>query len=399
MRRWGLLPGGMPDGLGQDDDLSEARLPHTVMVYFPDTRESLYQIEQWYGPLRALDARHRVVVVCMDSRAAARIREGSRLDVLTVARGATLDGLIARSEIKLVLYVNHNPQNFSAMRYRSVIHVSMLHGDSDKSVSVSNQVKGYDVSMVAGRAAVDRLSRHTMLFDAPARCLEIGRPQLDTDVSLAAEPHEGGLPTVMYAPTWEGAEPSVAYGSVDSHGLALVNALLDSGRYRVVYRPHPLAGVRLAEYGDADGRIRTAVAAAAQRSPQAGHTVDQGGSLLDSFATVDLLVCDVSAVANDWLPTLRPVVVTVPHGVATQVAATPLLDTVPRLTVEDLDRACEILDEALHDDPSRDDRLALVEYYLGDTSPGAALRRFLDACDELIVRRDQEWARMQQPYH
>src|SRR5699024_2147401 len=85
----------------------------------------------------------------------------------------TLDAIILRSGTKLVLYVNYNPLNTAALRSRSAIHVSLLHGDSDKVVSVSNQIKAYDYSFVAGQAAIDRLARYTTLFDAPARCIQL----------------------------------------------------------------------------------------------------------------------------------------------------------------------------------------------------------------------------------
>src|SRR5699024_924460 len=77
-----------------------------------------------------------------------------------IALDATLDAITLRGGTKLVLYVNYNPLNTAALRSRSAIHVSLLHGDSDKIVSVSNQVKAYDYSFVAGQAAIDRLERY-----------------------------------------------------------------------------------------------------------------------------------------------------------------------------------------------------------------------------------------------
>ena len=55
MRRVGLVPGGVADGLGDDEYLLGTRLPHAVMVFFPDPPGSLYQLRQWYSALRALD--------------------------------------------------------------------------------------------------------------------------------------------------------------------------------------------------------------------------------------------------------------------------------------------------------------------------------------------------------
>ena len=74
LRRFRLLPGGMPDGIGDDAALADRTLDGEVIVYFPDTLDSLYQLQSWYGPLRELHRAQGVTVVCMDSRTAAVIR-------------------------------------------------------------------------------------------------------------------------------------------------------------------------------------------------------------------------------------------------------------------------------------------------------------------------------------
>lgn len=394
IRRLGLLPGGQPDGLGEDAALASVAWQHRVMVFFADTRDSLYQIDGWYEPLRALDAEHGVVVVCMDSRTAAAVREASGLEVRTVAQDATLEGLLERSALRLCLYVNHNPLNFIPLRFRSLAHVSLLHGDSDKIVSVSNQVKAYDFAFVAGQAGADRLARYVPFFDAERHCLVIGRPQLDVAPTDAGAGRRPGSTTVLYAPTWEGAGPTVAYGSVATHGRAIVRSLVDAG-HAVVYRPHPLSGVRDGAYGEADAEVRAAVVAAAEAEPGAGHRVSTGGALQRDMDAADLLICDVSAVASDWLPTTRPLLVTVPAAPTTKVAETRMLSTVPRLRAEDAATAGAVVSDQIGSDPGRQQRVELIEYYFGDVSPGAATRRFLEACTEVMRRRDAEWARVQ----
>src|SRR5919112_4375849 len=114
-RRLVLLPAGTPDGVGEDAELLGTSWPYEVLVYFADTPEALYQIEQWYDTLRALDAVHPVVVVTRDSRTARAVRQDSGLDVRTVAHYTTLDDVLARSDTKLALYVNHNPENFTCL--------------------------------------------------------------------------------------------------------------------------------------------------------------------------------------------------------------------------------------------------------------------------------------------
>lgn len=388
IRRLGLLPGGAPDGLGEDAALAGVRLPQRVLVFFADTRDGLYQLRQWYPVLEELDRHGGVVVVCMDSRTTASIRAETALAAHTVAQDSTLDALLADSDIKLALYVNYNPLNTLCLRARSVLHVNLLHGESDKAVSVSNQVKAYDFALVAGQAAVDRYREHTPLFDADARCLPIGRPQLDVE-RLRGDSRAAGTPaTVLYAPTWEGASGAVAYGSVRSHGPAIVTGLLDAG-YRVVYRPHPLTGVRDASYGEADAAIREILAAST------GGVVSAASDIEDDFAAADLLISDVSAVVIDWLPTGRPIVVTVPANSETRATGSRLLEVVPQLPTSDLGRVGEMVSEQLADDPASAAREELTSYYLGDIRPGASLQAFLRTCDELCALRDREWARVE----
>lgn len=391
MRRAGLLPSGVPDGLGQDAELVDARIPHTVMVFFADTSDSLYQIEQWYEPFRLLDKRHRVVVVLKDSRVAKRVRADSGLDTLVVSHYTTMDGLLSRSNVKVALYVNHNPENFANLRFRSLVHASLMHGDSDKGVTVSNQTKAYDFSLVAGQAAVERMAAFSTFYDAHARCIPIGRPQIDEQAALrvsvaASSATDGGIPVVLYAPTWEGPQPSAAYGSTRSHGPALVESFLQAG-WRVIYRPHPLSGVRDPDYGEVDHQIRRRLLEAEQDS-RVRHRTDTANDPAQAFAEAQIMICDVSGVAMDWLPSGKPLIITSPKAPEVSVARSPLLDLVPSLRTDDVAEVAQLALFHLAEDPLASQRQDLVEYYLGSLTPGAAMGRFFDAVDHMVQLHD-----------
>lgn len=388
IRRFGLLPGGIPDGLGDDDQLLGRPLDAQIVLHFADTVDGLYQLRQWYAPITKLSELHRVVVVCADSKTAAAIRRESTLDVVTVARYATLDDILARSDVKLALYVNHNPVNFSMLRFPSLVHVSLLHGDSDKIVSVSNQAKAYDFTFVAGQAAIDRMTRYLPLFDAAKRCIPIGRPQAEACDDVV--PSKLGRRTVLYAPTWEGAQPSAAYGTLDTMGEEIVRSILSNDSLTLIYRPHPLTGVRVGQYGEADSQIRSIIADAVEREPDAGHRISTTGEITDDFRTADALLCDVSAVAMDWLSTTRPLVMTVPVSSDVRTAETPLSLAMRRIRSSEGSRAAEIIVSEIAEDPNRKERMNLIEYYLGDTSPGASMNTFLTAITETIRLRDVE---------
>ena len=375
LRRSRFLPSGMPDKLTDERRLG-VRFEQQVLVYFPTTLDSLYQFRPWIPALSALDAQHPLVCVFKDSRTAAAVRSETGFDCVTLARYGQLDEILALSDVKLALYINHDPVNFECLRFTSMVHVYLGHGDSDKGVSASNQVKAYDLCFLAGQAALDRTAAAAMLYDAAARSVLIGQPQLDASDQVSGTPDPEGRPTVLYAPTWEASQPSVSYGSVESHGEHIVRALRDS--YRVVYRPHPLNGVIRPSYGAADARVR-----------ELAHRVDTDVPLEQSFADADLLITDVSAVTLNWLPTAKPVLVT---ETSTALPPSQLMQAVPLLAAgADVDVE-QIVGEHLDHDPAADARAALVEHYLGDPTPGAATARFIAACEDAMALRDRAWA-------
>ena len=108
----------------------------------------------------------------------------------------------------------------------------------------------------------------------------IGQPQLDAAEKFEGEPSPDGRQTVLYAPTWEASQPSVSYGSLETHGEKIMQSLL--GHYRVIYRPHPLNGVIRPSYAEADKAVRLLA-----------ERIDTDVPLEKSFADADLLITDV----------------------------------------------------------------------------------------------------------
>ena len=183
----------------------------------------------------------------------------------------------------------------------------------------------------------------------------------------------------------------MAYGSADTHCLALVTAFLADG-WRVIYRPHPLSGVRDARYGEADLEIRTLVEHA--RATGGQHRVDLGVPVARSFADSDLLVCDVSVLAVDWLAVDRPLLMTRPSRPAVTVARTRLTELVPAISTTQVSEVAELARTQIDDDPLAAARHAVVEYYLGDIRPGVATTRFVTAVEHLMDVHAREQARL-----
>ncbi|WP_137845108.1 CDP-glycerol glycerophosphotransferase family protein [Microbacterium sp. 2FI] len=365
---------------------------YRVAVYFADGAVNMYQMRQWYKPLAELAKIWPVVVLSRAATGAQALLAEDAPPVAFVPTVRDLERFLAKQDIRVVLYVNQNTRNFQMFRYGRRWHVFINHGESDKMYMTTNQYKAYDYALVAGDAARERLSRVLWDYDLDRRTIAIGRPQADH--------YSGVLPyipddrtVVLYAPTWEGDRPSAHYGSIVTHGEALVAALLATGRHRVIYRPHPRSGVVAPAYGSANRRIIAAIAAANAADPAAHHVFDDGPDLGWQLSAADVAVVDISAMVYDRLAADKPLLITRPADPAA------VIDTHGYLS------ACEWLDpgaagsivaetERVLGDVDSVARLEeWVQRYFGDTSPGAATQRFHGAIRHLMDEWDHWYSR------
>lgn len=360
-----------------------------IAVYFADGPVNMYQIRQWYAPLRALAREWPVVVIARSIRGADALLRDDALPVAYAPTVRDVEQVLEEQDVRIVFYVNQNTRNFQMFRYGRRWHVFINHGESDKMYMTTNQFTAYDYAFVAGDAARARLSRTLWDYDLDRRTFAIGRPQADH--------YSGDLPytpddrrVVLYAPTWEGDRPAAHYGSILTHGEALVTALLATGRHRVIYRPHPRSGVVDAAYGAANDRIIAALGAANAADPTARHVHDTGADLGWQLAAADLAVVDISAMVYDRLAAGRPLLVTRPADPEALVDDTGYLSDAEWL---DADSAADIVARAdrVLDDPDAGARLDhWVRYYFGDTAPGASTARF-HAAVRTLMERWESW--------
>ncbi len=356
----------------------------TAVVYFPDLPENLYQIDQWYEPMRRLAERHRVVVVSRRWASTARLLKDCPLPVVHTDSIEDVERFLDRHPVRVIFYVNQNQQNFPAMRFATPAHVFVCHGESDKDYMSSNQLKAYDHVFIAGQAARDRIVRKLIGFDESS-LVEVGRPQVDVHSTGPTLPRDGRT-VVLYAPTTEGDVPSMRYSSVATHGVPLVRSLLADPGIRLVYRPHPLLGLAVPAYRTAHEEVLRLIREANAADAGARHLADTTGPFGWQVDAADVCVTDISAVAYDWLATGKPLVVTRPAEPRAELPESGLVRELDLLDAADAVRGAQIVAAAVaHPD---DAHAALVHRYFGDTTPGASMERFLTACSAIITQRE-----------
>ena len=355
-----------------------------IAVYFADSKVNLYQIRQWYAPLAEISQTWPVAIISRSPSAVLELWNESPVPALYLRRVTDLEEFVHTQDVRIVFYVNQNAKNFQMFRYGRMWHVFINHGESDKMYMTTNQFKAYDFSFVAGDAAIDRLSHKLWDFDLATRAIAIGRPQAD---HFAGElPYTADERTVvLYAPTWEGDRDAAAYGSIASHGVTLVRALLATGRHRVIYRPHPRSGVVDSEYGAANRAIIDAIARANTADPAAQHIFDDGPSLGWQLAAADVAITDISAMVYDRLATGKPLIVTRPVSASAEVDETGYLGACEWLTADAAGEIVAIADAVQFDAEAQKRLKFWVERHFGDTTPGVATARFHEAIERLMA--------------
>jgi hypothetical protein len=359
-----------------------------IAVYFADGPVNLYQVRQWFAPLAELSKIAPVAIISRSPGTALTLWDESPVPTVYLRQVVDLEAFVAEQDLRIVFYVNQNSRNFQMFRYGRMWHVFINHGESDKMYMTTNQFKAYDYSLVAGQAALERLRRVLWDYDFEKRALQIGRPQADHFAGTLPYTPDDRV-TVLYAPTWEGDRAAAAYGSIRSHGVALATALLETGRHRLIYRPHPRSGVVDPDYKAANARIIAMIREANARDPRAQHVFDDGPELGWQLAATDVAVTDISAMVYDRLATGRPVVVTRPESPFAEVDEGGFLGDAEWLTSADAAHAVPLLERVMTSHESQERLEYWARHHFGSTSKGSATERFHAAVQHLLA----EWER------
>jgi hypothetical protein len=251
-----------------DDWLGEYK-PETVL-YFSGSKDSAYQVNMWLDTMENLDSKPLII---LRERAILNNLAPTTVPVICVPGGVHLMNMDL-STVRVALYAANVGKNIHMLRVPTIKHVFIGHGDSDKLASVNPYSKVYDEVWTAGRAGRDRYA----IADVGVRdddIVEVGRPQLAPIQTWQGVP-EGRIPTVLYAPTWEGWDGNPGNTSVVLAGENIVKQLVQADPpVRVLYKPHPFTGNVSKEAGAAHRRITALVQkAAAERAADSRFVTD-----------------------------------------------------------------------------------------------------------------------------
>ncbi|MCW2749138.1 MAG: hypothetical protein JWR83_248 [Aeromicrobium sp.] len=359
-----------------------------VIVHLSGPATGAYQINTWLETLESLD--QRVFIVLRDPALFAKMGSTSIRTLNLRDPGELL--MLDFSSARVALYPSNTGNNIHLLRLPNVMSAFIGHGDSDKSASNNPFSRAYDELWVAGEAGADRY-RRSGLGIAETQYRFVGRPQVH---SIAREPRLGeeSVPTVLYAPTWEGVNHDQEYSSVSAVGVQVVTSLLAAEPpVRVVFKAHPFTGQRDAKYRAVLGRIAFLLDEASTRTG-IDHRVIKGGSINEWFNRSSAMITDISSVVSDFVASEKPYAV-FNHTQMDDAAFRTEFPSAGAGTIihRDGHGIAEFIDVVTRkaDDGLADARVQLATYLLGPPEQ-RTLEAFQASIDAIIARSDAERA-------
>jgi hypothetical protein len=353
-----------------------------VVFYHSGPPDSLYQYRMWREVLDKLTL--KTLVVFRETGYLPAVAPAQH-DTVFVRRVNHLYQIIPDS-VKIILYAANGASNINMLRWHLPSeHVFINHGESDKAVNSNYFLTVYSHLFVSGQQAIDRFQR--CAFTIPhERFVIVGRPQIDV---LGSTPFTSGpRQTLLYAPTWEGWNPAENYSSLETMGVPLIEYLIDHlPDVQIVFKAHPFCGKNRAGVAAAVKRISELLASNGDH-----RIVPCGQDIMPHLANANFLITDVSSVANDFLATGRPLIITDPLALGAEEfmrrfptgKAAYLLGT-------DLANIASVFQDVMEDDPLSGSRREAFNYSLGGFR-GNATEQFDQALlhlrDDVQTRRE-----------
>ena len=275
-----------------------------LIVHLSGPETAGYQINTWIETLEAL--RQPVLIVIRDRPLFNKMASTSIPTIGLKDPGELM--MLDLSPVKIALYPSNTGNNIHLLRLPNVMSAFIGHGDSDKSASNNPFSRAYDELWVAGEAGADRYRRSNLgIHEDQYRF--VGRPQVHPIIQTPRL-GEDEIPTVLYAPTWEGVNLGQEYSSLAAVGVRIVKAAIAADPpVRLIYKPHPFTGQRDAKYRSTHSRIVSMIDSA-NAARGTGHRVIGSSrkepSINECFNWSSALISDISSVVSDFLASEKP---------------------------------------------------------------------------------------------
>ncbi len=356
------------------------------ILHFDAPPASSYQVKMWLPYLERVEENF-IIMMRQKTADFNDIKRATKRPILLIPGLALLDTTMESLKgIKACVYVNNGQKNSQLVRFGTLTHIQLLHGESDKSASFSKVTRMFDRIFVAGQAGIDRYAQNGVVI-APEQFEIVGRPQLEGVKTATVHIKDVTRPTVLYAPTWEGMYTDSNYSSLPV-GAEIVEELVKRN-VRIIFRPHPYSyksDIETSHIKKVQSVLERANAnlASGVEPHLYGDLAETKRSLFECFNESDALVSDVSSVTADYLMSQKPMVIYNYLGDDESFLKNFPIASFAYVARKDLGNFQDTLEDLLTTDSMASVRAKGKVHVLGDFPAEDATRRFVAAIKKCL---------------
>ncbi len=273
----------------------------SIAFHFSDAGlETPTHVDMWIDALDASGVSW--YVICREKRHHDWFRKTGRAKSVHAADRSALRWAVAPG-VRAILYANNAQKNREMLEEREdLVHVQMLHGDSDKPPSYSPLTRNFDQVFVSGQMGEDRYARNGV-FIPPSKFVHVGRPQS----ALMQRGKRGPVKTAVYMPTWLGQYEDTKFSSLERAAEIIERFGECAPGVTLIFKPHPLSFKH-----PSWPRIEKDVRAALRKF--GGEFAAPDLTAFEAYEMADVLLTDISSTVIDFLFTDRPQILFLPEG-------------------------------------------------------------------------------------
>ncbi len=274
--------------------------PDCVFYFTAPSENFLYHINMWLPYLKATKLKFYIMI-----REKKHLKKLMNLtDDVPIIVAPSL-GAIEKylpSSVKMAFYANNGTKNTHLIRFNTIQHIQLLHGDSEKPPSFNPVSKMYDKLFVSGQRAIDRYAENHVYIDKNNFEL-IGRPQISNINLFTPALEKNGSYTILFAPTWVGFHEDTKFSSLFYIYDVIKYLITSKTKVKIILRLHPVTDRNDKKTSEYLKKIEALL-----HTSEVEHILYSDRDIIDDFNEADCIVTDTSSVPIDFLYSEKPII-------------------------------------------------------------------------------------------
>lgn len=276
----------------------DAYQPLFVFYFSGGSSSFVFHIKMWLPYLKLLNMKFYIMV--REKKHVKKLLTFVEDTPIVVASSLGSIEKYLPDSVQMAFYANNGMKNTHLVRFNHLLHIQLLHGDSEKPPSFNPISKMYDKLFVSGQRAIDRYEENGVVI--PKGSFEIvGRPQI-SNIKLNAN-LDKDIHTVLFAPTWVGFHEDTKFSSL-FYIYDVIKYLIESKfKVKIILRLHPLTDRSNEKTSKYLKKIENLL-----NNSKNIHILYSEREIIDDFNDSNCLITDVSSVPIDYLYSEKPII-------------------------------------------------------------------------------------------